>query len=135
MALKAWVLGAASGGLVMYGVSALMNASRPADAATEALCRQNLRCWAEKHIAAANKQCSPSLEKTLSSNWRWTNGSKPKFYRFRWDVEERGIVAYLGDRIEVQDQSGAFRERAYVCDFDPISHSVESIGILDSRPW
>lgn len=135
MSLKQLFCCSMTAGLVA-GSSVLLFASHSDRvSATERECIGDLVCWAEKHLLTANRKCASALEKEIHTAWRWTSGSRMKFFRYRWDVPEQGIVAYLGDRIEVQDSSGSFQPRAYVCDFNPITGGIETIGLLDNRPW
>jgi hypothetical protein len=113
------------------GLLAFVSRAQEPGTAEYEKCRRDLRCWGELNLSKANYTCQAAVERTLTGKWRWTNGTLFRFSHYRWDDEEKSIVAYLGDRLQVQDASGVFQQRRYVCDYDPIMGTVGAVGLLD----
>ena len=100
-------------------------AAQAEEAAEEAQCRQDLSCWAEKHLITAEVFCEDGIERLGQYDHEWTNGfMERKFSRYRWQDQDKGIVTYLGDKINFGNAFGAMSPHTYSCDFDPNTDSV-----------
>jgi hypothetical protein len=88
-------------------------------------CRSDLKCWGERHLAAASVYCATEIEKLPEYTMEWTDGMlETKFSRYGWADEERGALRYAGDKARFQNGFGAWVNVFYLCDFDPESKSV-----------
>lgn len=102
--------------------------------AAEAACSSDLQCWAKKYAVEAAVTCQPLIEKMAKWDHRWTDGIlEPKFSRLRWGDKKRGIVTYIGDKLQLQNGFGAWGNVIYECDFDPKSDRVADIRIIQGR--
>lgn len=95
---------------------------------TDAVCRQDLRCWAEEHLIAASVRCEDHIERLGQYSHRWTDGwTEPKMSRYRWKDLSAGHVTYIGDKIEFQNGFGAWLPHIYECDYDPATERVLAV--------
>ena len=103
-------------------------AAEEANRQKEAECRVTLGCWAEKTLVAASIQCREPVERLARFSFKWLDKwYEPKFSHYRWAAKEKGIVTYLGDRLEVQNVFGAWQPHIYECDFDPAGKQVIAV--------
>lgn len=97
-----------------------------------ATCRKDLACWAEEKLVTASVHCKDPVEKLAKFSARWTDGTfDMKFSHYRWKDQERGIVTYIGDKIEFQNGFGAYQGHIYECDFDP---AIDAVLEVRARP-
>lgn len=83
-------------------------------------CRRDLKCWGERHLAAADVYCAEEIEKLPEYTMEWTDGMlEPKFSRYGWADEAKGTLRYAGDKARFQNGFGAWVNVFYLCDFDP----------------
>ena len=93
-------------------------------AVEENLCRQNLSCWADRHLLVATQACRGRLE-TIKSSYHWTEEINTLLFpRYRWHDPGRATLTYTGDKLQFQDPSGEWINMAYECDFDPAAKTV-----------
>lgn len=98
------------------------------------LCRYDLKCWAERFIAEASRACSGPVARLAGEPHRWTDTpAAPRFSHYRWKSLDSGTVTYLGDRLEVQNDFGAWRAYVYECDFDTALESATDVRIAPGR--
>lgn len=72
--------------------------------------------------------CPEQVERLARFGSRWVDGwLEPKFSAYRWRDRARGIVTYLGDRIELQNTFGAWVPHVYECDIDVWTDSVVDV--------
>ncbi|MBP0447790.1 hypothetical protein J8J14_23885 [Roseomonas sp. SSH11] len=90
---------------------------RTRQAAADAACRQDLQCWAQKHVADAGRACEPLIQASARTDYRWTT-SFTRFSRFGWGDQGAGIVNYAGDEIEMQNGFGNWVRHTYHCAYD-----------------
>jgi DNA-directed RNA polymerase subunit RPC12/RpoP len=99
------------------------------EAAAEAACRADLKCWGDKNSATADVYCQEPIERTAIYSMRWTVGTyDPKFSRFSWLNKQAGTLKYFGDKAEFQNAFGAYIRVTYECDINPESHNVISVN-------
>jgi hypothetical protein len=97
----------------------------------DSVCRQNLRCWGDRHNIAASFACAPHIERLAEYSYKWTDGMLDiKFGHFRWSNQQAGIITYTGDKVQFQNGFGAWQNYSYQCDYDP-----ESKSVIDVRTW
>ncbi|OQX27599.1 MAG: hypothetical protein BWK80_04550 [Desulfobacteraceae bacterium IS3] len=88
-------------------------------------CHLDLQCWGDKHHIAASIRCTGHVEKLAKYSHKWTDGIlESKFSQFRWINMDKGIVTYIGDKIQFQNGFGAWQNYTYECDYDPNSDIV-----------
>lgn len=99
-----------------------------------AVCRQDLACWAEGKFASASTYCKGPIERLAKFNARWTDATfEMKFSHYRWKDKARGLVTYIGDKIEFQNGFGAYQAHVYECDFDPATDAVIEVRAQPGR--
>jgi hypothetical protein len=109
-------------------------AATKAAAEKEVVCRQDLRCWAEKHNVDATVRCQRIVERLAKNDFEWTDGFlEPKFSHYRWKNQASGIVTYIGDKIKFQNGFGAWIHHTYECDFEPGTESVVDVRAQPGR--
>ena len=94
-------------------------------AATDARCRTDLNCWAEKHLAEASYPCQRAVEALAKYSSKWTDKTlEMKFDHMRWADESKGVIIYVGDKIQYQNGFGAYQDSIYECTYDTSAKSV-----------
>jgi len=85
----------------------------------ELACRKELNCIAEKFSMTVPSLCAPAIERLAKFTVKWTDSwSETKFSHYKWKNQSRGIVTYIGDKIQFQNGFGAYQNYVYECDFD-----------------
>jgi hypothetical protein len=113
-----WLIGTFTGS--QKGDSSGSAGSSAKTAVSDAECRQQLSCWGEKHLIAASVRCDDAVERLAKYSAQWTDGMlEPKFSRYRWKDQPKGIVTYIGDKVRFQNGFGAYQNMIYECDYDP----------------
>lgn len=93
-------------------------------------CKTTLQCWGDKHSVSAAARCQRPIERLAKYSHKWTDELvEPKMSRFRWKNKEKGIITYLGDKIQFQNGFGAWQNVIYECDYDPATKKVLDIRI------
>jgi len=109
-------------------------APAPAPEKKDAACRQNLRCWGEKHLINASVRCDDQVEAMAQYSAEWTDGFfEPKFSRYKWLSQPAGTVTYFGDKVRFQNGFGAWQNMVYACDYDPESDTVLDVTVSPGR--
>lgn len=99
-----------------------------------AICRDDLKCWAEQYITEASVYCARDIERLGAYSSRWTAGTfEQKFSRYSWLDKDKGTLTYMGDSIEFQNGFGAYQAHVYACDFDPASNQVLDVRASAGR--
>jgi len=123
--------------LVGFGISRCMETSdedRKKAAEKEAACKTDIQCWGDKNLVTAAVACQAPIEKLARFSARWTDKTmEPKFSRFRWLDQEKGLLTYIGDKIEFQNGFGAYQASIYECDIDPVSRQVLEVRAQPGR--
>jgi hypothetical protein len=84
-----------------------------------------LQCLADKHYIDAASKCAPLIERLAKNNFEWTDKwYEQKFNKLKWNDEQKGIIAYVGDKIKFQNGFGAWTISTYECDFDTSKDEV-----------
>lgn len=95
-------------------------------------CRDNVRCWSEKYISKAELACSPLIERSARFDAKWTTSlTRPTFYRAYWIDKEKGIMAYMGNEVQFQNELGNYIPHRYTCIYNP---TLKTAHILTVRP-
>lgn len=87
---------------------------------TDVECRQDLICWGPKWNATATVMCKKGIENLTLRSYRWTDSlldSKMKWKK--WLDIRKGHLTYFGDKLEMQNEFGAWTNYVYECDIDP----------------
>lgn len=101
---------------------------------SDAECMKDIQCWYERIKSDALWPCTQEIERTPSFSFRWTDKFlDPKFSKVRWVDQSTGKIALIGDKIEVQNQFGAYQGFIYECEFDPSTKSVLSANLIPGR--
>ena len=96
------------------------------DASEDIACRQDLRCWGDKHSLAATFACQPLIESLAKYAFKWTDGwLGAKLERFRWKDRTEGSISYTGDEIQFQNGFGAWSRMTYWCHYNPETDYAE----------
>ena len=103
-------------------------------AAENAACRQDLQCWASKHIATAQIYCPDLIENLAKYQFEWTDGwIDSKFTHFSWKDKTAGTITYFGDKLKLQNGFGAFQNYTYSCVVDTNTDAILDIGATPGR--
>jgi len=109
-------------------------AEKEAKEKAEKGCRQDLKCWAEKHFATASAYCQSPVERMAKYDFKWNDGMlEPKFSRYKWKNKDKGVVTYIGDKVQFQNGFGAFQNHVYLCDYNTITEQVVSVNAQPGR--
>lgn len=101
---------------------------------SDAECKKTLQCWGDKHSIAAGVRCESYVEKLAKYSHKWTDGMlEPKFSHFRWKNQAKGVVTFIGDKIQFQNGFGAWQHYVYECDYDPSSEQVLDVRAREGR--
>jgi len=101
---------------------------------SDAECMKDIQCWSERTLYDASLPCVRAIERMPNFSHRWTDGFlEPKFSRIRWIDQSTGKITFIGDKIEVQNQFGAYQGFIYECDFDPTSKKVLDARLFPGR--
>lgn len=100
----------------------------------EAACRRELRCWAEKSSISAATRCRTPVENMAKYDFKWIDGMlEPKFSHFRWSNRDKGVVTFIGDKIQLQNGLGNWVRHTYECDFDPQTDTAIAARVRPGR--
>ena len=104
----------------------------------EVSCRKEADCWGGRYRTMALELCIPMIEHQARYDYRWTNGLiEPKFLPdSRWhgkDGRQRGLVDYMGDKIMLQNEFGAYQNYIYVCTFDIQKEDIVDLHLGPGR--
>lgn len=95
-------------------------------------CRENVRCWSEKHTSKAELACKPLIERSARFDAKWTTSlTRPTFYRAYWIDKEKDIMAYMGNEVQFQNELGNYIPHRYTCIYNP---TLKTAQILTVRP-
>jgi hypothetical protein len=114
-------------------------ASRPASPPavvvdSDASCRSDLKCFAEKQTGSASVYCKGPVERLAKHDFEWTDGFlEPKFSHYRWKDKENGIVTHIGDKIKFQNGFGAWGHYTYECDLASDGKTVLDVRARPGR--
>jgi hypothetical protein len=93
-------------------------------------CREDLHCWGEKAWSVGSIYCREPIERLAKWDFEWTDGwTEPKFSRYRWKDQKKGVVTIIGDKLKFQNGFGAWKRVTYSCDVDPVSNSVLTVEV------
>lgn len=100
----------------------------------EANCKNDLKCWGDKHSIKASFACRPYVERLGKYQFEWTDGwLEPKFSLFNWKNKGEAQITYFGDKIKFQNGFGAWQFATYACDYDPIADVVLNVDATPGR--
>lgn len=98
----------------------------------EAACNKSLACMADKHLGWAETSCKQAAESQSRYQVKWTDDMfHPLFGEpvAHWQSPTDHEVAYVGNRMEMQNQFGAFERMNYRCVWDARAEKVVSIEL------
>lgn len=97
---------------------------------SDAECMESLECIGNKGTFTAGVKCPSQIEKLAKNAVKWTDGTlEPKFSHFRWKDKEAGIVTHIGDKLQVQNDFGAYINIIYSCDLDMKQSPAAVVGV------
>ena len=98
--------------------------------AKEENCKQDLSCWAEKHISYAGSYCDDQIQSRAQYEYKWENSWYENiFSHYKWKNKNNGILTYIGNKVKFQNGFGAFKTMHYECDFNPYTKEVLSVRL------
>ena len=87
---------------------------------SEAACRQDLQCWADRHATDVEVYCADLIADQSVYAHEWVDGwVEPKFDRIAWTDQDVGSVRYIGDKLRVQNVYGAWMKVTYSVVWNP----------------
>lgn len=106
-------------------------------AAQDNACSADLDCWDKKHRAEAMTRCQIMIEiitERTGYNYKWTNGwFEHKFSSVAWRKKMDGILAYWGNKMQVQNKYGAWIPIRYGCAYNPATKKTDVISMAPMR--
>ncbi len=101
---------------------------------SDAECQKTLQCWAGRHEIDAILACSPKIERLAKYSHKWTDSIlESKFTHLIWADQPRGVVTYMGDKIQFQNGFGAWQNYTYLCDYSPNNKQVVDVSVSKGR--
>lgn len=92
---------------------------------SDADCKRDIQCWGERHASSAAGRCKPQIERLAQYSHEWIDGiGAPMFARWGWRDAESGALAYMGDRLRLENGFGAWQNHIYVCYYQPQGQQV-----------
>lgn len=108
--------------------------STAATSDSKACAADDLQCLGDRGSMAAGVYCKDEIERRARHSVKWTDGMlEPKFSRFRWKNKEKGIITYIGDKVEFQNGFGAFTPMVYQCDLGPDERTILGVRVTEGR--
>lgn len=102
--------------------------------AEEDRCRADLKCWGEKFSIEATAPCRTGVERAARIDFKWNDGIlEPKFSHYRWKNRDRGILTFIGDKVQFQNGFGAWIRHTYECDYDPANKTVLGVRAREGK--
>ena len=97
-------------------------------------CRQDQQCWGDQNYIKASRKCAESVERRSRYEHRWIDRAlDAKFALMLWKDKEKGVMTYVGDKIEFSNGFGAFAGHIYECDYDTLRGLVVDTRINPGR--
>jgi hypothetical protein len=101
-------------------------------------CNADIDCVAQNLLFNVPELCDPLVERQARYQYRWTDGlfGGLKYSGHRWNLkrgEERHLVDFYGDRLELQNGFGAWANYVYVCTINIQSNTVTSVRVAPGR--
>ena len=101
----------------------------------EPTCRDDNKCWGERHRIAAQVRCEDRIEGLAKYDFEWTSGwGEPIFSEWvniegnrLFGTTPKGII-YIGDKIKFQNGFGVFIVHTYHCNYDPDTETVLKVS-------
>lgn len=100
----------------------------------EQACRWDMQCLGDKNSFMATRRCKSYIEGLGQYAHKWTDGwLEAKFSHFRWKNKDKGVVTYMGDKIQFQNGFGAWMPHRYWCDYDTLNNVVLNARAVPGR--
>ena len=101
---------------------------------SDAQCRQDLQCYADKFQSNATVVCQDPVERRAKNNFEWTDKwYESKFDRRKWDDKAKGTLTYVGDHLKFQNGFGAWTYMQYYCTYDTEAKRVTEVLVMEGR--
>ncbi|HVW55213.1 MAG TPA: hypothetical protein VHC00_06005 [Rhizobiaceae bacterium] len=99
--------------------------------AVEDSCRQNMGCWSEENLVAAQKACIPLIEAKAANGFKWTGGWLDSvFFNSHALSSDNFVLEYAGDAVLFRDAMGAWKPKSYYCSFDTRTGRITALRIV-----
>jgi hypothetical protein len=99
--------------------------------AVEAGCRQDMGCWSERNLVAAQAACVPLVEAKAPNGFEWSSGWLDSiFFASHALTADNSVLEYAGDSIRFRDAAGAWKPMSYYCSFDTKSRRITGVRIV-----
>ena len=90
----------------------------------------DLQCKARAFMVQADVLCKERIEKMATSDLRWDmERSKPLLENYDWKDKAKGIIAYSGDKAQIQMPSGEYVTEKYECDINPDDKNAPLVDV------
>lgn len=91
----------------------------------------DLACLSARHIDGAAWACTAPIERMAKYEHRWTGAiSRAEFSHHQWASRHPQVIRYMGDRLQLQNGFGAWRNYVYECDY-----RLRDGAVVDARAW
>lgn len=102
---------------------------RAQTARDDAACRQDVKCWGDRHRTAATLACMPAIERLALYTVRWPEGwFNHPLPHVEWRDRSRGALLYAG-RADFQNGVGAWIPVTVACLYDPEINAVLNVEV------
>ncbi len=116
--------------LVLVAVIWLLFAWLTDDRISDAECKLDLYCWANRHWIDAEVSCKQLVLERAKHDHRWLGGRR-FFDSYHWRDSELGILTYKGSKAQFQNAFGAWHKMQYQCDYDPEKQTVRLVELSE----
>lgn len=90
------------------------------------------KCVGSKNIITAHVYCKEKIERLTNRAVKWTDEGifQQKFSRFAWVDQPGGVMRYFGDKVQFQNEYGAWTNMIYFCDVQPGEKAALGAGLV-----
>lgn len=121
-------LALAVSGLLLWGI--LQNPPSPTSSAASSSTQARVETTAERYRASATASCKPRIQALAKWDYEWTDGWTVPVFSHSREVGD-GTIAYVGDRLKLQNGFGAWAHVKYGCIYDPRAGRVVDVQITN----
>jgi len=95
-------------------------------------CKGDLSCLGQMFSVDANYPCKQAIKKQSDYSIKWTDGwTSPTFSAYAWpNSKKEGVIVYIGDNVEFENQYGAMQQMTYYCSYDYREDKAVNISVV-----